>query len=236
MKLPEQTQQLIDQYLEEVKLDPQHHLPGASRLAIYKSFGKSRFSREPCPREQNYRRFLEAELKTSAIADYARGWLAVLTAKHVIPIWERYYNPLDYSDVSTPQDILQVAEEVLYNKADIILAATLLCNEFNWPVEVGANYDFACAYRASYFALDMILSDSEFLNFLSQENDKAEDIHHDFASTAMQAYCFVNNGSGETWFSVQNPEFDPQKCLEFWLWWLTEAIHQAWELANKSPS
>lgn len=233
MNLPAQTQRLIEHYLEEVRLDPQHHLPGASRLAIYKSFGKSRFSRNPCPIGQNYERFMEIGLKTSTVADYARGWLAVITATHVLFIWERDYNQLDYHGISTPQDILQVAEEVLHNKADVTVAIRLLCNEFNWPVEVGAKYDFACAYRSAYFALEMILSDSEFLGFLSQENDKAEDIRPDFASTAMQAYSFVNAGSDDTWFSVQKPEFDPQKYLEFWEGWLTVAIPQAWKLANQ---
>jgi hypothetical protein len=27
---------------------------------------------------------------------------------------------------------------------------------------------------------------------------------------------------------------DPQKELEFWEWWLTEAIPKAWELASKT--
>ncbi|MBN9390848.1 MAG: hypothetical protein J0I20_22655 [Chloroflexi bacterium] len=32
------------------------------------------------------------------------------------------------------------------------------------------------------------------------------------------------------------PEFIPEKRLEFWKWWLKEAIPQAWELAQQSSN
>lgn len=36
--------------------------------------------------------------------------------------------------------------------------------------------------------------------------------------------------------SYQQQTFDPTKRLEFWQWWLTEAIPQAWEMANQTFS
>jgi hypothetical protein len=35
---------------------------------------------------------------------------------------------------------------------------------------------------------------------------------------------------------ILNIEYSLQKRLEFWEWWLTEAIPEAWELAQQSTS
>jgi hypothetical protein len=243
MAIPIKTKNLIERFMAAVKNDPRHHLSGAKRFEIYESFGRSRFSRNPCPISSNYVRFLEEELKASTVADKTLGWLAVLTARRVLPIWDEYYDPEEYLDAQTaqevaqylptPQEVLQVAEKVLKKQMDNSKAFELLCNKFNWPVEGSEKYNVASSYRAAHQALNTILSDSQFLGFLSKDEDNPEDVYEDFAAIAMQAYSFVDNGNNKTWLSTRNPEFDPSKCLEFWEWWLTEAIPEAWDLAQQ---
>lgn len=55
----------------------------------------------------------------------------------------------------------------------------------------------------------------------------------DFVTAAVKAYTAIDrNPLGE--YKLWPDEFDAKKRLEFWEWWLTEAIPQAWELAKQS--
>jgi hypothetical protein len=61
----------------------------------------------------------------------------------------------------------------------------------------------------------------------------------DFASIAMASYSFKESEKTDLIDKRQINDlenFDPQKRLEFWEWWLTEAIPQAWELAQQSTN
>jgi hypothetical protein len=64
----------------------------------------------------------------------------------------------------------------------------------------------------------------------------------DFAAFAERAYTSFDENAPGLWAKKYPPyikqykplSIDTQKRLEFWEWWLTEAIPQAWELAHKS--
>lgn len=56
----------------------------------------------------------------------------------------------------------------------------------------------------------------------------------DFAAEAVKAYSAIDpNPPGKHSYPRRLPiVFDKDKRLEFWEWWLTEAISQAWKLAT----
>lgn len=274
MKPPLALQSLCDQYLEKVRNDPQHSLEAADRSAIYQAFGPLLGMKQ---REiQNGRLILTQ-------ADKAFGWLGIITARKVIPIWEAatVEDVDDNEDFSAnPNEMLRVAEGVLLGTIDAQIALDRdLCNRFYYGgtgLEKRTTKPVYCANSASYAALESIYSGVEGLN-------------SDFTSRAIMAYAGIDeNESGlwwdaqiaqadkniETWLETEtdedakgfreafealnlklealNPEiieqvegwmaenkrraekfipikYDPQKGLEFWQWWLGEAIPQAWD-------
>lgn len=250
-EVPAKTKQLIEQSLKRIHLDSEHHLKAKDRFAIYKSFGLSRLLRPgyskhgPSFNSQEYLEFLKNELKQLQVADYALGWLAILTARHVLPVWEQSWDSEDSADgILAPEEILMVAERVLRNTYDIEEAYGKLCNDFNVPVELSTTFEGSCAYRAAFFALEMILiSDANYFPNIYVADDMALDTTSDFALTAMQAYSSTDRNEPGEWSISLEPnsstlpiEFDKQKRLEFWEWWLTEAIPQAWEIATTNSA
>jgi hypothetical protein len=227
MILPTEIQQICANYLEIVRHNPEHNLHARDRFAIYKSFGLSKLSRpEYAGTNSNYLDFLKNEVALWKVSDYAFGWLAVLTVRRVLfkwePIWKQ--NNISREYTTTPQMILQVAEGVLLHSVGLEEAYRELCNEFSMgsSVTVGVMFDIKQVYTAAYWALESILDyDVKYL-----ENAPLDAyILGDFAFAAMQAYSYVNEAN-----QGQEILFDSQKRLEFWEWWITEAIPQAWDL------
>ena len=55
----------------------------------------------------------------------------------------------------------------------------------------------------------------------------------DFALSAMQAYTIVDENKPGRWLHLNHKalalQVDTQKRLEFWQWWLLEALPHAWQ-------
>ena len=241
--MPAETQQLIEQALTMVRNDPAPHLSPATRFEIYKSFGPSRlgqFWQDSPHREEAFVQYFGRKFANWTIADFSLGWLAVLTARKVAHFWDEAG---ENSDIV--KEILQTAESVLLGKADLEVANRKLCNDFNWPLELSTNLNAGCAYRAAYFSLCTILDDTidyfeqSYPDYIGDEHiDDVVGLAGGFATLAVKAYSAVYidpkieiSASNQLLVFV---EFDPQKRLEFWEWWLTKAIPQAWELAETS--
>jgi len=241
MPMPTETQQLIQQALETVRNDPGHHLSLATRFELYKSFGPSRighFWQDSPFKDVPSVQYFERMVALWTIADFSLGWLAVVTAQKVAHFWDENEENKDIVN-----EILQTAENVLLGRADLEEAYRKLCNDFNWPLELSTNLNAGCAYREAYFSLCTILDDM--IDYFEQSYPEYYgEIHIDdvvgvvgmFATLAVKAYSAVYIdpksiviANNETMVYV---EFDPQKRLEFWEWWLMEAIPQAWELAE----
>lgn len=217
MKLPKQTQKLIDHYLEEVRLDPQHNIKASDRFKLYESFGPT-------------------------FVDQVLGWLAVITVKKVLYVWERVKEQVDADPnlLTTPQEIIETCEKLLSNSINI---DSVRDNYSDYNTGLGiqhiVTFDVANSYKAAYGALELIMFGSRIVNpSFKSNNGEVYDSNADFAERAIAAYASIDpNPPGDFWDAgISSLSFDLLRRLEFWQWWLTEAIPQAWELASQSST
>jgi len=239
VELPLETQQHCQQFLEKIRQDPNYQFSAVDRFEIYKSFGISRFSRPGFNSQRTsdvneFHQFIINEFKFATLADYTLGWLGYLTGQKVITLCLQN-NP----DDNIPRRIIQTLENVLQNRMTVENTCNLLYQDYYYGTNVERKTTFGvwCAYCAIYAALELVLADSSFyFETYSKDNDGNEGLSRDFASLALRAYSAIDNNPPGAWFreKIGTPiEFDSQKRLEFWEWWLTEAIPQAWDLAHE---
>lgn len=164
----------------------------------------------------------------------ARIWftrLEILTAKRVLPIWQEAL-----PNNQLPEQILDLAEQVLNGSLDFEIARNASALDELYQLlggdledEVPATVEFAG--EAAYCAF-VNIRHQPFQNLLVDEkltDDKFySQLGGDAASSAVKAFAGVLMDG--YWVKKS----DPQKRLEFWEWWLTEAIPQAWDLAQSS--
>ena len=86
MEVPEKLDSLIGYVLINIQSDPYHRLPAKKRQEIYEAFGS----------------------KTDRQANRVRGWLAVITARHVLSIFEQAL-----PDEDNPRKLIEMAEATL---------------------------------------------------------------------------------------------------------------------------
>jgi hypothetical protein len=230
--LPEAVRLLANTALAEMRADPQHRLAPQRRRQIYDALGPS----------------------TDNISQYARGWLAVIAARRVLPIFQQAF-PED----TLPQELLDTAIGVLEGKVDDVTADDFQEHGYNasgnaWgydETEMPWNADLAgCAtYHAlkeargqeplcnldKFFSLGIVGWPSgewvtQYPEPISAEQFTDEDLCQiDNSDTAACAAVAFACGPGGPWC-------DPVKLQEFWTWWLTVAIPEAWEKARHSTS
>jgi hypothetical protein len=201
MKLPLQTQYLIEQALELVRHDPQHKLGPLQRIPIYESFNSE---------ENGY-------------GDTAFLRLQLITAYHILPIWKEAQadNPL-------AEDLLKMAKQILQKEVDKEIFTDRL--QEIWVdleiAEINSTYSekaFA-AVSAAFETLHIILKGFDnWKEWKFCDDDTDDDLGmwgNDSASWASNAWA--------GWIMDMDAAHS-QKRLEFWEWWLTEAIPQAWE-------
>jgi hypothetical protein len=232
MALPEHIQQLVDESLIMMRKNPEHHLLPVQRLEIYQLL-------EPLP-------------SNDASIRYVGGQLAIASARYVLPIWQQArpiwgdeepaidwggYPPNYPLTDALPEWMIQRAEEVLRGDVGIELAEEDMGDLWDvysnlreeitaWRTDVPeeAWYAFAAAYYA--------LQETNLAPFTyNMPNDTMTDPDResgagrlDGAAAAMIACVGVDT----------NKPGIVTKRLEFWEWWLTEAIPAAWEMAQQS--
>ncbi len=239
------TKNLIEQRLENLHRIPSYNLSSSERFEIYKSFGSSRLL------DPNYPTSEEAsiELTKLSFADYAVGWLAVLTVEHNLPMW----NQANFDKVPefegdlaiTPNHIIQMARDVLQHTINSEIAFQAFHDVFHYSssrFEKYITYNIYCLYKSSCSSLEQILFGRS-IEYEDYTIDNKMRLAGDFVTEALLASSLIDNNEPGHWRSFSNNlsllpslEIDVQKRLEFWEWWLTEAIPQAWELAQQSSS
>jgi hypothetical protein len=273
MNLPTKIQNLCVRYLDLVRSDPDHHLKIEYRFDIYNGFGSSRLnlpgyiqSGEKLDSQKNLQ-YMKEEFLNFNINDYALGWLAILTARYVLPISDRVQYQLEFNKQRiTAQEVLQVAENLLQHRVTFDMGNQEL-EDFYWyneDVFKSTTYDVACAFSSAYRALEYILYGiiRRDTLFIEGSDIIGGDI---FTFKAVEAYSSVDKNppgiynqyaldeednsnnepiiisimnmniiNGNQYWQLLPLTYSVQKRLEFWEWWLTEAIPQAWELAEKS--
>jgi len=240
MTLPSDVEQAIEKAYHEMLKDVHHNLHLKQRLYIYKAIT------------------VTAGFKAKKI----RGWLALLTAKLVLPIWEK-----EKPDDKLPRTLLQVAENFLLNNISLeeidkdynlksIVAGGLYVN---WDISTEADYSLDAIVTALAEILGIVLNSEQTQRQIEWEIEQGfpdEMMIRLYVDTALVTVC-AYSGISFDWDALNikqlnaisdseeiiayvktsfNPNFNPTKRLEFWEWWLTKAIPQAWELAQQSTS
>jgi len=228
LPLPEALQALVNTALAEMQADPGHRLSHQRRGQIYAALGPL----------------------TEDIGRKARGWLAVNTARRVLPTFQEAF-----PDDTLPQQLLDMAVSILQGRGDAAAADELQEWGYNasgnaWgydEAEVPWNADLAgsAAYHAlkeargqpplqyldRVFKLGVVAWPSgepvmEYPTPQPATQFTDEDLCQNDASdtAANAAVAFACEAGG--------PTCDPDKLREFWTWWLMEAIPEAWETAH----
>ncbi len=209
MEIPQETQELINYYLKMVRGDPNHDLLARDRIKIYGSFKEV-----DAP---HYQKFI--------------GRLAILAAQKVLKYWD-LVKP-GYSD-QMPYRILEIAENLWQGKIqindidediweDFYQGGGALLSSSEEEIPSAAKFTL-CAAHSAFCLVRGIKPFNNFDRKQIQEGISNEILYGswgDGASSASCAYSYQSTVKGKR-------IYDPVKCLEFWEWWLTQAIPQAW--------
>lgn len=213
-----EVQELSKIYLEKIKQDSEHKFTDEDRLELYKKFGSS----------QMLYNTASISLSDFTIADFALSWLAILTAKKVAFICKRESAlfEADIGEAEEVKEILRAAEGYLNRRITFEEADNVL-QEYWYFFRPHLTYDILCAWRSSMHTLDFILYGGKYRN--------ARPGFDNFVTDAVEAYTVIDHnmpGEGDEPEPPIPLEYHIGKRLRFWEWWLTEAIPQAWELAQ----
>lgn len=213
MSVPNAVHVLLLDASSAVMDDPDHHLATRYRQALYHAFGPlidlsgARF-----------RHLHETGHLDDALEHRRYGYLALLTARHVVPFWERGSTAVRqrFPDIppTMPQDMLALGDAVLHGRIHPDEACGVLFNDWYHMMHGlrHSPYPAWCAVQAAYAATEMILG-----------------VPVDVTDAAVQAYSAIDtNDPARTPLDRNAVQFDPVKRLAFWAWWLNEAIPTAW--------
>ena len=209
MTIPDPIQLLLSEVLLDVQSHPEHEMSPLRRREIYSA--------------------LESIGDGSVI-----GWLSVITAKKILPMFKQRY-----PDDDMPQELLETAIAVLEGVVDPRDTADKMDRgyyassvawgyderEIPWPVWLAGN--------ACYFALKEVCGQSP-LSYLPEyykgdvltswtDVDLSE---MDFCDTAAAAALASSSDERGT-------AYESNRLLTFWKWWLGEAIPSALESAYR---
>jgi hypothetical protein len=234
MELPLETQQLCEKYLAKVRQDPEHQLERPERYRLYESFQPGSFDFPDYTRtgaqfvQEEYNQFLEDNFHKTNLGDIVVGWLGILTVKYALAEWDLVTNLYDSEKyfLKEVKEILRICQKALIERRDYEEYLESLYNYYPFEIQNNDEIDknLASLHDAAIIALEVILYDCK---------------DYEMVESALEAYTVIDlNIEGEG--NLEEPpvplEYDLNKRLEFWEWWLTEAIPQAWELANKTFS
>jgi hypothetical protein len=232
--IPAHLNPLIAEALTAVRKHPKHQFPPLERRKIYEAFG----SRE------------------NLIVDRACGWLGIITAKRVLPIFTAKY----------PQDKLP---ERLIRLAERVVRATLDKN--SWRVQKYLDYSYHASGNSwGYDEYDLPLN-VDLAGYAARkalgEAIGGKYLHNlDNYAIVGASFSFTDGLSGlfnfqrevrgsqltdeqlatievgdtasaaavASAYSKNSIRCHPKKLLAFWEWWLLEAIPLAWEKAENN--
>jgi hypothetical protein len=248
--LPKNLSKKISEKRKTLLNSPKYSFPIKERLELYEAFGIL-----SCPatlaEKENRIENLKKGIINLTIADTIVAWLAILSTQKVLPLFTLGVLPLQQRDVNydvnienynqLPFRILELAEKILIEKEGIKKAWLQINNEFHYATDTVYsiyNYNSVCVFNASIDTLLSTLGISLYDDlpkalFLEELGlRQVELVAGDAPSEAMMAYSLVDSEPIHHWDEWEPRKVDFAKRLEFWEWWLTEAIPQAWELAH----
>ena len=225
--LPQALQHMIDKAISAVQNHPRHELGQARRRAIYDV------------------------LRLSPRGEVASLWLALFAAQKVLPIYEHAlaaideYQAIDESGVSIvqkPRHMLAAAELTLQgtHSWEAMRAAR---DDFYQDMHLG--FDRRVPYLALIAAYEAVCEVTGTVPLSSRiskavqcdrgttvyvSSDKWTD--EELAGAGANAADAAVNAAYAYAQMPDTREIDYVKVLQFWTWWLREAIPQAWTIAG----
>ncbi|OJV96322.1 MAG: hypothetical protein BGO39_01000 [Chloroflexi bacterium 54-19] len=184
-----------------------------------------------------------------SVADLALAHLAIVSVQKVLPLWEKEWVRIHKEDPETTNVtiiLLEATKALLTRTMNPKEASILLSNSHATvgSLEWDFSYNAYCVSVSSEETLAMALiglwrinsqiQSKKFINI----NDDETNTSFDFAAWSAKAWSAIDENAPGGWAvlvgykGLVNVRFDAQKRLEFWEWWLTEAIPQAWDLAQ----
>jgi hypothetical protein len=233
--LPPDVQDLIGEIWQAVQADEAHALPPQHREILYRTLwptldlsGRRRDvilrkgDLNPTPEEIQF------------------GELAILSARHVLPIWDAFATPGIKSgkgmgqEIRLPRWILDTARDVLREKIEPLKAYDQLGDFFDLVSETShlVPYPVWCVANSAYAALNVILGSPCFP--ISVDEGTGYEIMGDedpalYAASA----CAISDDNTPGWWSDAEHAlplgFHAENTLGFWEWWLGMAVHGAWQ-------
>ncbi len=208
--LPESVQALTDTILAAIRSRAQHEMDPLRRRAIYQAFAATDAPTTP-------------------------RWLAALTAQRLLPRFQQHYpnDPL-------PQELLTLALRLLHGEEQDPATVEAMLDqgyhasgnawgydecEIPWPVWLAGNTAYHALKEAIGHPPLSFLPDYYKGNVLTPWNDK-DLCECDFCDTASAAaIASASDDLGQ--------HIDPANQLEFWTWWLTDAMPAAYRNARQ---
>lgn len=227
MSLPPKLQKLINIALTEMSSDIQHRLNPNLRCQIYDVFGEV----------------------TDKTGQRIRGWLAVITAEHVLPIFQQYF-PED----TLPKELLATATGILQGRVNEVIADDMQDQGYHasgstWGYneeEMPLNADLAAT--AAYHALLEARGRYPFRDLHSLRKRErirtGNNVGEEYWADRIDEDLVVGGGIGDTaaFAAIASScqydrlQCDSQKLEHFWKWWLTGAIPLALHSSTKDIS
>lgn len=234
--LPLDAQTLIGEIWEAVQSHPEHALPPQHREVLYQTLWPS-LDLSGARREA----ILQDDELDPTPDDVQFGELAILTAQHVLTIWDGFATPGIKTgkgmgqEIRLPRWILEVARDVLHEKIEPIKGYDLLGDFYDLVGETShlVPYPVWSVGSAAYAALSAILGGACFPITLDEATGFEIMGDVDPALYAANACTISDDNPPGEWFS--NAEnalpfgFHPENALGFWEWWLGTAVPSAWK-------
>jgi hypothetical protein len=155
-----------------------------------------------------------------------RATLAILSARHVIPIWEG----AGLND-DTPHRILIEAEQVLNGTVDVQTADRDFGEFWTYMDNLASKFEDSRPVMVGYSAAKALLTalfDEKFDPFHIDYDLTDADVDPYDSDAAFAAAVAYADGS------IWNPDSSSTKRREFWEWWLSEAVPTAWSSVSNS--
>lgn len=217
--VPAELQLLLEQGHAAMLQNQQHLLAPSYRDRIYRAIGS----------EDDYH------------AKRVRGWLGLLTAQKVLPIWKQAWFRSGLAklpwpdDIPQPEHLLQHTEAVLVGSADIEIAEAAMQASEAWLLQldstaVGLNLPITGFFAglASVKALLEALGYHPFVGgepWISADYSDTFDLDLESSDAAKwAAYAWAGR--------EVDSDSNIVKRKEFWEWWLREAIPTAWHMVH----
>jgi hypothetical protein len=232
--------------------EPNHRLFLLQRTQLYTAFGLSNHP-QSYEEEKEKEKLLKKDILSLTLADRICAWLDILSVKKVLDSFgagilsrkERSITANIDVDVLNiiPSTILTTAERLLLGEINASSAWKLLNNDFHYAADTihnVYNYSSAFIFNAACDALAMALGIPQYdgvpIKIFTEQfiNPRTEIVAGESSSEVMAAFAAEDRTPIHLWNEWEVRKYSATKKLEFWDWWLSEAIPQAWELAQQS--